>query len=188
MGNPKALLDFRGRPFVVAILEALEALDIKHRVVVLGLDAPRIRPLIASHQCVIVDNPDALSGPIGSLRTALQALEPVRPSALVAWPVDIPHVRIGTIERLIEAHQRTGSPVVVPTFGGRRGHPVLWDASVFPELAHSPAAEREGARAVVRAHQDSLASVAVDDPAVLDDIDTPEDYERLIREINRDAF
>ena len=188
MGNPKATLDFRGRPFVVAVLEALEALDFKHRVVVLGRDAPRVRPLLAPHSCLIVENPHDESGPIGSLRAALAALEPVRPTALLAWPVDMPHVRIATVERLIAAHEHTHAPVVVPVFGSRRGHPVIWDASVFEELATSPAAARNGARAVLHRHEQAAAAVVVDDPAVIDDIDTPQDYERLIREINRDAY
>src|SRR3989442_7390789 len=67
MGAPKALLDFRGRPFVIRILEALEALDLKPRVVVLGPDAPRIRPALAAHECLIVENLDVAGGPIGSL-------------------------------------------------------------------------------------------------------------------------
>lgn len=188
MGNPKALLDFRGRSFVVAVLEAFEALDLKHRVVVLGPDAPRIRPVLAPHACLLVDNPDPESGPIGSLRAALAALHAVRPTALLAWPVDVPHVRIATVERLMESHERTNAPAVVPAFGGRRGHPVIWDASLFHDLETSAAATREGARAVLHAHGDQIVTVAVDDPAVIDDIDTPEDYERLIRGINRDAF
>src|SRR3989475_7161122 len=76
MGAPKALLDFRGRPFVIRILEALEALDLKPRVVVLGPDAPRIRPALAAHECLIVENLDVAGGPIGSLRAALAALKP----------------------------------------------------------------------------------------------------------------
>src|SRR2546427_274319 len=106
MGRPKALLDFRGRPFVVRILEALEALDVKSRVVVLGPDAARVRPSLATHDCVIVENPDLTSHAIGSLRAALAALEPIRPSGIVAWPVDLPHVRLTTLERLLEAHRR----------------------------------------------------------------------------------
>ena len=66
MGRPKALLDFRGRAFVVRILEALEALDVKSRVVVLGPDAARVRPSLATHDCVIVENPDLTSHAIGS--------------------------------------------------------------------------------------------------------------------------
>src|SRR2546425_6239800 len=65
MGAPKALLDFRGRPFVIRILEALEALDLKPRVVVLGPDAPRIRPALAAHECLIVENLDVAGGADG---------------------------------------------------------------------------------------------------------------------------
>ena len=188
MGSPKALLDFRGQPFVVRVLEALEALDVRPRVVVLGPDAARIRPVLAGHECLIVDNPDVAGGPIGSLRAALAALKPNRPAGLLAWPVDLPHVRVATIERLLEAHRRTSAPAVIPTFAERPGQPVLWDQAVFDELVTSGAATRHGASAVLRALEHRIASVAVDDPAVIDDLDTPEDYERLVRELNRDIY
>lgn len=188
MGSPKALLDFRGQSFVVRILEALEALEVKTRAVVVGPDAPRIRPALAGHDCLIVENADVDAGPIASLRAALRALEPVRPSALLVWPVDLPHVRVTTVERLLETHRRTGAPAVVPTFGERRGHPVLWGSALFDELLTSAAATRHGARAVLQAHPAELTLVAVDDPAVTDDLNTPEDYERLVREINRDIY
>ena len=190
MGRSKALLDFRGLPFVVRILEALEALDMKPRLVVLGPDAPRIRPSLATHECVIVEQPDVAAGEIGSLRAALATLEPLRPSAILAWPVDLPHVRVATIERLLERHRLAPAPApaVVPSFAGRRGHPVLWDRTLFAELSESDAATRHGARAVLLAHESQLATVPVDDPAVIDDLNTPEDYERLVREVNRDIY
>src|SRR5216117_3530718 len=188
MGSPKALLDFLGLPFVVRILEALEALEVKTRVVVVGPDAPRIRPALAGHDCLIVENGDVDAGPIASLRVALRALEPVRPSAALAWPVDLPHVRVTTVERLLEAFRRSPAPAVVPTFAERRGHPVLWGAGLFQELLTSEAATRHGARAVLHAHAAEIVAVPVDDPAVIDDLNTPEDYERLVRELNRDIY
>jgi len=188
MGRPKALLDFRGRPFAVRILEALEALDLKSRVVVLGLDAARVRPSLATHECVIVENADVAGEAIGSLRAALAALEPIRPSGILAWPVDLPHVRVATLERLLEAHRRTGAPAVLPSFAEQRGQPVIWDQALFAELATSAAATRDGAGAVLAAHARDLVTVAVNDPAVIDDLNTPEDYERLIREVNRDIY
>src|ERR1700694_534027 len=188
MGSPKALLDFRGLPFAVRILEALEALEVKTRVVVLGPDAPRIRPALAGHDCMMVENPEPESGPIASLRAALRALQPLQPSAVLVWPVDLPHVRVATVERLLETHRRTAAPAVVPTFGERGGHPVIWGASLFEELLDSPAASREGARAVLHEHAAEVAAVPVDDPAVIDEINTPEDYERLVREWNRDIY
>jgi molybdenum cofactor cytidylyltransferase len=187
MGTPKALLDFRGQPFIIRILEALEALEVKPRLVVLGPDAPRVRPVLAPFECLIVENWEVEGGPIASLRCALAALRPLRPAAVLAWPVDLPHVRLTTVERLLEAYRRGGAPAVVPSFAERRGHPVVWDRSLFAELETSEAATRHGAWAVLQA-QPRLATVAVDDPAVIDDLNTPEDYERLVRAMNRDIY
>jgi CTP:molybdopterin cytidylyltransferase MocA len=188
MGTPKALLDFRGEPFVVRILEAVEALDIKTRVVVIGPDGAPIRAAIAAHECAVVENADVDGGPIASLRRALEWLEAIHPPAALVWPVDLPHVHVATVERLVEAYRRRRAPVTLPTFAGRRGHPVIWDQSLFAELRTSDAATRQGARAVLHAHDAAVVAVPVDDPAVTDFINTRADYERLIREINRDAY
>ena len=77
---------------------------------------------------------------------------------------------------------------MLPSFAERRGQPVIWDQRLFLELETSDAATRHGARAVLSAHEAELVAVAVDDPAVIDDLNTPEDYERLIRAVNRDAY
>jgi molybdenum cofactor cytidylyltransferase len=188
MGSPKALLDFLGLPFVVRILQALEALEIKTRVVVVGLDAPRIQPVLAGHDCMIVENPEPETGPIASLRGALRALQPLQPSAALVWPVDLPHVRVTTVERILEAQRLAKGLAVVPTFGDRRGHPVIWAAPLCDELLESPAATREGARAVLHRHERDVVRVPVDDPSVIDEINTPDDYERLVREWNRDIY
>ena len=188
MGSPKALLDFLGLPFATRILQALEALEVKTRVVVLGPDAPRIQPALADHDFMLVENPEPETGPIASLRGALRALQPLQPSAVLVWPVDLPHVRVSTVERVIEAHRRTRAPVVLPTFAERRGHPVIWGSSLFGELLDSPEAVRGGARAVLHEHEQEVVGIPGDDPAVVDQVNTPEDYERLVREWNRDIY
>ncbi|HEY6092510.1 MAG TPA: nucleotidyltransferase family protein [Gemmatimonadales bacterium] len=188
MGSPKALLDFLGVPFVVRIVQALEALEVKTRVVVLGPDGGRIHPVLADHDCMIAENPEPETGPIESLRVALRAVQPLQPSAVLVWPVDLPHVRVATVDRVLEAHRRTKAAIVVPTFGERRGHPVIWGSALFEELLMSRRAQEEGARAVLRAHQAEITAVPVDDPAVIDAVNTPEDYERLVREWNRDIY
>ena len=188
MGSPKALLDFRGEPFVLRLLEAFEALDLKTRVVVVGPDAHRTKAAVAAHPCLVVENLDPDTGPIGSFRRALEALEAIHPTAVLVWPVDLPHVHVTTAERLVEAYRRGHAAVTVPTFAGRRGHPLIWDQSLFEELRTSEAATQDGARAVLHAHVSEVEEVPVDDPAVTDYINTPADYERLIREINRDAY
>jgi CTP:molybdopterin cytidylyltransferase MocA len=166
----------------------LEALEVKTRVVVLGADAPRIQPVLADHDCMIVDNPEPETGPIASLRNALRALQPLQPNAVLVWPVDLPHVRVTTVERILEARRRTRANIVLPTFGKRHGHPVIWGSSLFGELLESADATREGARAVLHAHEADVMRVAVDDPAVIDTINTPDDYERLVRDWNREIY
>jgi len=190
MGSPKALLDFRGEPFVLRILEALEALDLKTRIVVVGPrhEAKDIRALLSRHDCMVIENPDVEGGPIASLRAGLGVVHTIKPSGVLVWPVDLPHVRVDTVERLIDVFRRTAPLAVVPRFGTRRGHPIIWASAAFAELEESDAATRDGARAVLRAHQPDIREVPVDDPAVIDDLNTPEDYERLVREINRDAY
>src|SRR2546422_10715994 len=71
---------------------------------------------------------------------------------------DLPHVRVATVERLIEAYRRTAAAAVVPTFGERRGHPVIWDQELFRELASSNDATRHGARAVLQARSEEHTS------------------------------
>src|SRR5216110_410146 len=89
------------------------------------------------------------------------ALGPLQPSAVLVWPVDLPHVRVTTVERILETHRRTGGKVIVPTFADRRGHPVAWRSALFAELLDSPAATREGARAVLHKHAKDVVSVTV---------------------------
>jgi CTP:molybdopterin cytidylyltransferase MocA len=179
IGFPRALLDFHGAPFVVRVLEALEALELKVRVVVLGPDAVRVRPVLAVRDCLVVETAAVDTGPLGSVRTALTALSAVRPAGALVWPVDRPHVRIATVERLLEAYGRGAQGAVVPTFGGRRGQPVLWGPRLIETLGTSPAGSTEQ---VLAEHRDEVLELPVDDPAVVDAIDTPEDYERLLRE------
>ncbi len=190
LDRPKALLDFRGQPFVVQILQALEAVEIKLRVVVLGPDAPRIRPALAPHDCLIVETAPP-GAAIAALRAALAFVEPLKPAGVLAWPVGLPHVRVATIERLLEAYRRTHAPAVVPRFARRRGEPVIWDQALFPELAGAldPTAGAGGAgAAVLDRHAGEIVWLSVDDPAVIDELETPEDYERLVRQINRDLY
>src|SRR3989442_5998291 len=187
MGTPKALLDFRGAPFIVRILEAFEALDLKTRVVVVGPDAAGIRPVLATHDCLIVENLDVDAGPIASLRAALSALQPLRPAAALVWPVDLPHVRIATVERLIETWRRERPGAVVPAFGGRRGPPVIWDAALFGALESSPVTRTEGARAVLREPTSQTLTLAGDDPPGLRAFSTRAGTERPVRHVSPPA-
>lgn len=83
---------------------------------------------------------------------------------------------------LINTAQSRAASIAVPVFSGKRGHPVLFSRDIFPELL-SPAAD-EGAHTVVRRIPSRVLEVGVEDPGVIEDIDTPEAYRRLLDEVS----
>ena len=128
---------------------------------------------------MLVNNPDPSRGPLSSLWTAMDALTLPDVDGIVMTPVDIPMTRPETVRAVIHAWQRTRAPIVRPAIGSKHGHPVLFDRSLFDELRHAPLAE--GAKAVIRARRDDVLNVSVDDEGCLRDIDTPADYEAMLR-------
>jgi len=170
MGRAKAHLPAgpSGRSFVDTVTETLAGAGVSEvRVVVSpGLTRP-------PRQAVV--NPDPSAGMLSSVQCGLRAFRET-PDAVFVWPVDHPLVERDTVVAMVAAFQRAGAPVIVPTHGGRRGHPVLFASRIFSELlAADPSV---GARSVVHAHDDRL-ELAVADPGVVADIDTPEDYARV---------
>lgn len=184
MGSPKALLTApSGRPFVSAIVRALAAASVTDIVVVTGAehdriveamrtDAPSVDPRFAR-------NPDPSRGQLSSLWVGMDAAVTSETEALIVTLVDVPMVDPATVATVIEAWRRTRAPIVRPAVGGRHGHPVIFDRSVFDELRAAPL--DQGAKTVVRAHAGEVLDVPVGDEGSLVDVDTPQDYEALRR-------
>jgi molybdenum cofactor cytidylyltransferase len=175
MGAPKALLDAGGATFLARILDSLREGGASPLLVVVEDPLGPIGAEARRRGGVVVLNPDPAQGPISSLRAAIGAL-PEDVAAILFCPVDHPLVRGATVRALIEEFLRTRPPLLVPTFQGRRGHPVLLGRRLFPELLADELPE--GARTVVRRYLHEGLQVPVDDPGILADIDTPDDYRR----------
>ena len=185
MGAPKALLlDPDGRPFVARLVRTFAGAGIHHVIVVTGSRHAAIAQALATDRppvdAKLVRNPDPSLGQLSSLQTGLEAADKPDLEGVLMMLVDVPLVRPATIRQVIEAWTRKRAPVVRPAIGERHGHPVLFDRSLFDELRHAPLAG--GAKTVVHAHAGELINVAVDDEGCLTDIDTPADYERLLKE------
>jgi molybdenum cofactor cytidylyltransferase len=177
MGRPKALLAVTriGETFVERLVGTLVAGGIDDVVVVAGEQAAAIRARLGFRARVIV-NPDVDQGQLSSIVVGLDVIDRPGVSAVMIAPVDQPLVSETTVRALAEAWRRTRAPIVRPVREGRHGHPVIFDRTLFDELR---AADRaQGARAIVHAHAESLADIAVDDDGCFADIDTPADYER----------
>lgn len=175
MGKPKALLDAGGRSFVSAVVGALAGGGCDPVVVVVGPGQDEVMRRAKATGALTLVNPEPGEGPITSLRMAITALgAAVRGVAVL--PVDHPGVKPETVARLVEAFLERDVPLVLPTSGGRRGHPAVFSHTLFPALL-DPALQG-GARTVVHAHLSEALSVEVDDAGILADIDTPAAYRR----------
>jgi molybdenum cofactor cytidylyltransferase len=174
MGRIKALLPLEGSTFLEILVERFCRAGVAPIVAVLGSAAPEIQSAIKLSPTRVVLNPDPRRGQLSSIHCGLDALQPDEVDALFIAPVDVPRIGAGTLRRMIESlgeHR-----LVVPTFGGRRGHPTLFSAALFPALGAAPM--DQGARAVVHATSDRL-EMETDDPGVVEDFDAPEHLEAL---------
>lgn len=170
------MLQFRGKTFLDLILEAISRSPIENTVVVVGRHRDEIQACVAPSVHVVY-NPQYELGMITSLQTGIRALQPQTAGALL-FLVDHPLVDHETIESL--AANLAPDRIVLPTFGGRRGHPVLFGADILQEiLALGPS---EGANIVVRKDPARIVQTPVNSPGILIDIDTPEDFQRLQKE------
>ena len=102
---------------------------------------------------------------------------PLQAEAAIFLLADQPLVTADLLRQLVARFKETGKPIVYPTHGGRRGTPVIFARSLFPELA--AVSGDEGGRSVIVRHPDQLATVVVEDPDLLADLDTPAEYDAL---------
>jgi molybdenum cofactor cytidylyltransferase len=177
MGAPKAALTYRGRTFLEAIVQTLREGGLERIVVVLGHQAEDIQRQIKIEPAQVVINPDYRSGQTSSLQAGLRALMADDLEAVLLCLVDHPAVCAETVRKIVATFRQCSAPVVIPTYRGRRGHPVLIGRQVFDELLRL--ASDAGADSVVRRYRSATQFVEVEDEGVIIDVDDPESYRRL---------
>lgn len=174
MGAAKPLVRWRDRPLVAHVIASLDAIDCRPIVVVEGAHA---LPDDVIAPAIRVRHPGWAEGPMTSLRAGLAAIRRIDATAsVVVATVDRPHVRIATMAALVAAAARAPDAVWQPQLGERRGHPLVLPRALVDDLlvTDDPSLREALARAPRR------RTLMVDDPAVLDNIDTPEDLARLV--------
>jgi len=183
MGRPKAMLIAPcGSTFVARLVHTLTSGGVDAPFVVGRPEDELLRSAVESldSRARWVENPDAdTGGQLSSLQAGLRRADRPGIRALMVVPVDAPMIVIDTVVTLIATFNATGAPIVRPRYQGRNGHPVVFSRAVFDELRRADPAV--GAKAVLRAHEDTIVNVDVDDAGVGGDVDTPEDYENLRR-------
>lgn len=181
MGQSKAALPFgsSGETVLSRIVKVLLQGGVPRVAVVAGahLDAVR-RAMPGDDRARVVEHPGWAEGQLSSLLAGLDAIDEPALEGVLVTPVDVPLVTPGMVEAVIREWRLTRAPIVRPVSGPLHGHPVIFDRSVFADLR---AADRNiGAKAVFATHRDRIVNVEVEDAGAFEDIDTPEDYKRIL--------
>lgn len=175
LGQPKQLVPIGGRPALAFTLDALRASAVDRIVVVLGHAADAVLAAVDLTGVTVVRNEAFAEGQSSSVRAGIAALPDDIAAALMVVG-DQPMLSPGVVNAVLSAFNETGGPFIVPVYEGEWGNPVLLARATWPLLENLKG--DTGARPILRKHMDMVLEVPVPGP-LLDDIDSPEDYERI---------
>ena len=178
MGREKALLPWRDGTFLSAAIRALQPAT-ELVIVVAGANAVNLQPIADAHAAFLAVNPDPQQGQFSSLQTGLREVLNRGRDAAILTLVDRPPAEIETIQQLkaafLAADDQTWA--VVPEYAGKHGHPIVIGREMIEIFLRAPV--HSSAREIEHANQSHIRYVAVNDPLVTANVDTPEDFERL---------
>ena len=175
MGQAKLLLPLGDQAVIRRTVEGVLASGVDTVVVVTGREHRALAETLAGLPVELAVNPHPEAGQGGSIGVGIAALPAGTEAALIVLG-DQPFLPAEVIRALIAARARTGKAIVAPRYRDGRGNPVLFARQVFPELLGI--AGDQGARSVVERDPARVALVDFDFP-MPQDLDTPEDYDRL---------
>jgi molybdenum cofactor cytidylyltransferase len=182
MGTPKLLLPFRRATVIESVVKNVISSKVDKTVVVLGSSRGQIKEKIRRFPVAIVYNPLYRNGMLSSVRRGLKALPRAGEAAVVVL-ADVPGVPASVINALIAGFRKQKRGIVIPTYRKQRGHPFLVDLKYREEIMGlSP---EIGLRQLILRHPEDILEVEVSTAAILQDIDTAEDYRRATRKRRR---
>src|ERR1051325_10865686 len=179
MGAFKPLLPFGNTTVIECCLDYLQQGGVQAIVVVLGHRADEVGQQLNTRRVIFALNPDPNSEMGASIAAGIRALPASSAATLIAL-VDHPAVPPEVVSTLIE-NWKQGSRLIIPTWHGRGGHPVLVDLNFKQELLNLDASG--GLRTLFDAHQNNVKRIPVDSPYIARDMDTWDDYVTLPQEV-----
>jgi molybdenum cofactor cytidylyltransferase len=173
MGTQKLLLPFGETTVIETIVRTALDSSVDETMVVLGAEREKVRSVLQSYPLTFAVNENYRSGMLSSVQAGFEAL-PGGAEAAVVMLGDQPGIAPEVVDGLVHGYRESGRGIVVPVYGGRRGHPVLIDVGYRSEiLGLDPAI---GLKQLVRAHAEDILEVPAESASVLEDMDRPQDY------------
>jgi molybdenum cofactor cytidylyltransferase len=181
-GAFKPLLKWGKRTVIGECVHQMRNSQLAEIFVVLGHREMEIRQTLAGSGVQYAINEDYHRGMLSSVKAGLAMISPNADAALIAL-VDQPMIDREIIDALIAAFIAGGKGVALPTYQGKRGHPIIIAAKYFEEVMRLDEDSPEGLRQFIDQHRGDTLEVPVSTSAVIEDIDLPEDYERLSKRV-----
>lgn len=176
MGAFKPLLPFGNKTVIECCIDSLREAGVETIVVVAGHRADDLRGKLSEVKFALNPDPDSEMGV--SIETGVRALPDDAEATLIAL-ADHPAVPAAVVSTIVEEWTQ-GARIVIPTWQGRGGHPVLVDLSFRPELLNLSTSG--GLRALFESHREAVRRLPVNSPFIARDMDTWDDYRALHQE------
>jgi len=181
MGVQKLLLDYGGKTVISHIVEQLLDSVIDRVYVVVGHDRHRVAE--ESRGVSVVFNEDYRTGMLSSVRCGLRAIPETCRAVLVALG-DQPAITSKLVDEMVRAYDATEKGIVVPTYAGRRGHPLIISTRYRDRILTGY--DDVGLRGLLREHPGDVLELAVLTHHVCLDMDEPSDYSRAVDALRKD--
>jgi len=177
MGKPKMLLPWGQKTVIGAVVDQLIQAGIADIVVVTGGSRHEVENILQGLPVRCVFNPEYRNGEmIHSLQLGLHSQSSSVTACFVVLG-DQPFLNADTITLLVREYQLSGKDLIIPSYQMRRGHPWLAARPIWPEV--EKLTPPHTLRDFLKGQAGKIHYLSVDDPSILLDLDTPEDYSRL---------
>jgi molybdenum cofactor cytidylyltransferase len=183
MGQPKLLLPLGARRVIEHVLHALTHSRVDRTIVVIPPDGTELLSLVRFHNVETVQlataTPDMRSSIVRGLERAEGLPGDVPPESFLVVLADQPTLSATAVNQLIDRSRASSRSILIPTYRGKRGHPVLFSWSLASQVRAIP--PDRGLNWLVNQRGSEVEECPVDDAGLVEDLDTPEDFERLQR-------
>ncbi|MCP3876025.1 MAG: molybdenum cofactor cytidylyltransferase [Desulfobacteraceae bacterium] len=182
MGKTKQLMPFKGDTLLGHVIQNAKASSLNEIIVVIGHHADKINKTIDLSGTKVVRNHNYSKGQSTSLLKGIENASTACDAAMFLL-ADQPLVTPEIIDTLIDAFERSNALITIPYCKGKRGNPVIINKSLFPRLKILSA--DTGARVLFDEFRASILKVPIHDSAILTDVDTMDDYKKLVSNKSR---
>ena len=180
MGQAKMTMPYRGSTVLGTVLTVLHSAGVSPLITVIGGARQAVEAVIDElpFPVIKVVNPAPEdSEMLDSLQIGMASL-PADLDAFLVVIGDQPQIQASVVERILAKYRQTGSPLIIPSYQMRRGHPWLVGKKYWGELRNLPSGKT--LRDFINRNQARIHYLTVDTPSILADLDTPEDYRRAV--------